>query len=73
MPYKGDVHNRKMESIEEMKALCIQKGWTAFTIANTGTVYFKKFDYELNASHVQKNEHVKTIWIYNAKGHKPIA
>ena len=62
-----------MVSIEEMKALVIQKGWTSFTITDTGTVYFKKFDYEVNETHLEKHNYSKSIWIYNAKGHKPVA
>ena len=67
---QGDVHNRKATSIDEMKALVIQKGWSSFTITDSGTAYFKKFDFELTAAHTKKCNGIKTIWIYNAKGHK---
>ena len=53
-----------------MKALVIQKGWTSFTITDSGHAYFKKIDYELNETHPKKNNGIKSIWIYNARGHK---
>ena len=48
---QGDVHNRKFTTLDEMKALVIKNGWTAFTITKSGQAYFKKFDYELTAAH----------------------
>ena len=67
---QGDVHNRKLTTLDEMKTICIQKGWTAFTITDTNQVYFKKFDYQLTAAHTEPYNHSKAIWIYNANGHK---
>ena len=53
-----------------MKALVIEKGWTSFTITDSGQAYFKKFDYELNVTHPKKCNGIKSIWIYNARGLK---
>ena len=66
----GDVYNEKAGSIEDMKKMIVEKGWSCVTIAKDGHAWFKKFHYSLNATHLHKNEHCVSTWIYNPNGHK---
>ena len=53
-----------------MKKMIVEKGWSCVTIGKDGHAWFKKFHYSLNATHLHKNEHCVSTWIYNPNGHK---
>ena len=69
----GDVHNQRGVPLEDAKEMVIARNWTSVSITPNGHCYFKKFNYELNPTHLHQSPHVATIWIYNPKGHTPNA
>ena len=48
----GDVHNQRGVPLADAKEMVIARNWTSVSIAPNGHCYFKKFNYDLNPTHL---------------------
>ena len=48
----GDVHNQKGVPLADAKEMVIARNWTSVSIAPNGHCFFKKFNYDLNPTHL---------------------
>ena len=65
---EGDVFKIKnwvvSESLEDMKAMVIEKGWSGVTLNKDGHAYFKHVPYLLTKEKTKESKSVTAIHIY---------
>ena len=52
------------ESIEDLKAIVIENGWSGVTLSKDGHAYFKHVAYKLTKEKTRQSKHATAIHIY---------